>query len=71
MTPLERAVAAIENMTGWDADGEPHIDIVRAVIGAVREPSDAMAEAADDLGPDKTGAQYWPAMIDALLEEGR
>ncbi len=76
MTPLERAARAL-------SDG-PHPseccwEKARAVIEAIREPSEAMVQAYAD-GIDKDACispeAYWirddgfSAMIDALLEEG-
>ncbi|WP_313326250.1 hypothetical protein [Sphingobium yanoikuyae] len=78
MTPLERAVAAIEPMLGWGADGDPPINIVRAVLNAIREPSDKVAIATASKVFDISsaqdeidmGASCWRAGIDAMLEEG-
>lgn len=40
----------------------------RAVIAAMREPAEAMLEAAEDkVWPDKTALAAWAAMIDAAL----
>lgn len=57
------------------------IDQARAVIAAIREPSEAMGEAANavevegadlhDFVADRVAAPVWSAMIDALLEEGQ
>lgn len=57
------------------------LDQVRAVLNAIREPSEWMKDAADNLdpmvswfpdepGPRNTPDQHWQAMIDALLAEG-
>lgn len=74
--PVERVVAG----TPWDdlteQEREKRRDDVRAVIAAIREPSEGMedaAEAVDDphaYGYSSAGV-HWPAMIDALLAEGR
>lgn len=41
--------------------------LARAVLQAIREPSEAMALAALDLGPDRDPETYYVAMIDAAL----
>lgn len=67
MTPLERAARALSdgpNPSEWCWEK------ARAVVEALREPSDDMLEAADEAGPDRAGSTYWRAMIDALLVEG-
>ncbi len=93
-TPLERAARALYKQIGSDFDpfneGEDakwpeFIDEARAVIEAIREPSEAMMPAqgvfagfthdADDLEDnryvDADEARYtWHSMIDALLAEG-
>lgn len=86
MTPIERAARVIAELAGggpWERMSEPHresyIDEARAVIAAIREPSEAMVQAYAD-GIDKDACispeAYWirddgfSAMIDALLEEG-
>lgn len=77
MTPIERAVAAIDGMLGWGADGEPPLEIVRAVVAAIREPSEHMVRAGEDVltySPDNIirnqADKVWCGMIDAILEEG-
>lgn len=88
MTPIERAARALcENpsedpdeivfMTDgtWIPRWKAELWRVKAVLQAIREPSEAMAKAgADDL-PGNTNdplwvAQAWTAMIDKALEEG-
>lgn len=88
MTPLERAARALAltficEDQGWAPDEEVpvnyakncwvnHIAQVRAVLTAIREPSDAM------VGPDSkawghAGSEaehVWREAIDAMLEEG-
>ena len=71
-TPLERAArAAIEaetNMRGIDL-GSPlwGLEIARAVLGAVREPNEAMCASGWDY--DLSPQTIWPRMIDAALGE--
>lgn len=43
--------------------------IVRAVIKAMREPTEKMLEAGTDVGPDRAPSEYWYAMIDAIINE--
>jgi len=65
-------------MLGWGADGDPPINIVRAVLNAIREPSDKVAIATASKVFDISsaqdeidmGASCWRAGIDAMLEEG-
>ena len=72
-TPLERAArAAIEaecGMRGIDL-GSPlwGKEIARAVLHAIREPSEAMIANAWDF--DLSPQTIWPRMIDAALGEG-
>lgn len=83
--PLERAIAAVNNTSrvqdiAGDQVGvlgaEPlHVvvnpeEVARAVLQAIREPSEGMIEAGLDLGPDHDPERYFTAMIDAALEEG-
>lgn len=82
MTPIERACRALAELHGRDPD-EPVLltdrrlwqefePQVRAVIAAIREPSDAMAGAWLGSGRESVTAERdWQVMIDALLEEGR
>ena len=84
MTPLERAASALQ--TAWDggeAEGLPPIAfsetearyLARAVLQAIREPSEGMLEAGkEDSGIDGYVNDFWPivpwqAMIDAALSE--
>lgn len=92
MGPIERAVEAAwveaerqsqEQCSGLRVvQGELDMDgVVRAVIAAIREPSEVMVAAGEATGaqagdwmpgfyvaePDAS----WPAMIDKLLEEGQ
>lgn len=83
MTPLERAARDVAAITGthcagcqtehsWDAE-----EIVRAVLLAIREPSEGMksagaenlfGSASENWGDD--ARQVYRAMIDKALEEG-
>lgn len=51
-----------------------YFDQVRAVLEAIREPSEGMLKAAEDvdfIGPgENDAAEEWKAMIDAALSEG-
>jgi hypothetical protein len=76
MTPLERAVDAVENMLGVNDElcATPE-EVARAVIEAIREPSSEMTHAAQgeshvagDCEVDYHG--IWASMIDQLLAEG-
>lgn len=87
MTPLERAARAAAEQHGEDWDRLPDvnpvsngeldkahfIELARAVIVSIREPSEVMVNAAVVRGQasgytDVVGQHH--AMIDALLEEG-
>lgn len=83
-TLIERASHAVVNELlrqdilitpdSTDVAGEMDIEAVaRAVISAIREPSDRMLEAAAgiDVGGrvESGGTEYWQAMIDAALAE--
>ena len=82
-SPLERAAQAVRaEMAVQQPDGSYVIetppydeaffqDIARAVLQAIREPSDAMCEAAE-YPNDYQGFERvtWRAMIDSALEEG-
>lgn len=94
MTPIERAARAICVTFGYDPDkddevglGEPgdvnwnmFEDHARAVLTALREPSEGMKEAGwfrfSCAHPDQADADrgpeisIWQAMIDAALEQG-
>jgi len=90
VTPLERAARALyrQGDTGpygpADEDEQWHqfIDDARAVIEAIREPSEAMTKAGRDSlehdsdgsllgGPEEAAHNTYSRMIDALLEEGQ
>lgn len=76
-TPLERAARAV----GQNLYVEANVEIARAVLMAIREPSDAMVDKGSDIPCDdhvsggviySTAAETkaaWQAMIDAALEE--
>jgi len=78
MTPLERAAAAVERLVGTHCErceaqlaGDP-AEIARAVLTAIREPSDAMKKANFDRwerGDDPDISERWAVMIDAALAE--
>lgn len=91
MTPIERAARALAGEEHDDIAFDPARDPfwrdrvreVRAVLTAIREPSEAMINAADVDGaldatyPDSEGSfatggerLAWQAMIDAALAEG-
>jgi hypothetical protein len=40
-----------------------------AVIKAMREPTEKMQEAGNDVGPDRSPSEYWEAMIDAITND--
>lgn len=72
---IRRAVAALAEADGRDWNiGD--VARVRAVIGAIREPTDVMIDSADALiSPDEGcfpgSAPLWVAMIDAALARPR
>lgn len=88
-TPLERAARALCERDGRDPDEmfgaanaeyplwHLHRDDVRAVLSAIREPSERMLEVGEheyqqtEIGviDDLTSRHTWRAMIDALLAE--
>jgi len=83
MTPLERAGKALQSRTSvrdWDTIGEHErkmfIDDARAVLLAIREPSEGMVEAAFDELPAELPSELiamrrcLTAAIDAALAEG-
>lgn len=93
MTPLERAIAIInntariENIAGDQlgvAEANPlyvvtnPADVARAVLTAIREPSEGMETAGvvegdwnrDNLDLGEEAKKVWAAMIDAALSEG-
>lgn len=81
-SPLERAANAIEHEFVELADPDGPISscgiakrVARAVLEAIREPSEAMLDAGEENGqvPYEPGIfvrEAWQAMIDAALEEG-
>lgn len=90
MTPIERAARAICVTFGYDPDSDDQVglgepgdvnwnmfeDHVRAVLTAIREPSEAMVKAAQQAkfpvyrdGKDHGTIPRWQAMIDAMLAE--
>lgn len=81
MTPLERAARAICEAEGLDpnarnplghANWTSYISAARAVLLAIREPSDAMREQGYyEIAYGENGAKaIWQRMIDVALEEG-
>jgi len=98
MTPIERACIAVIDSLREQGDlmadcGDPEwaqVDgafrvepVVRAVLKAIREPSEAMHKAADDRAhsmwwfrdaaagdPERQMEGAWHRMIDAALQEG-
>lgn len=67
MTPIERAVDAVDNYIG---DMQASREIVEDVLQALREPSDVMVEAGRWPGIADGPIACWQAMIDAALGEG-
>ena len=80
MTPIERAARAIsavgdhrdgslllEEFCGYGEDAD-FVLIARAVLQAIREPSDGMERMGDLQWGDAIAV--WQAMIDKALEEG-
>ncbi|MEJ5979495.1 hypothetical protein WG901_22770 [Novosphingobium sp. PS1R-30] len=83
MTPLELAARSLCNNEGHDPDrvglsnnGDhywtTYVGKARAVLEALREPSEAMLEAVyrEMRFDDGTALKAWQRMIDAALEEG-
>lgn len=79
MTPLERAARAIYKLgdngpytlAEEDEQWHHHVDTARAVLEAIREPSEGMVDAAQVAhGPEATYRTAWRGMIDAALAEG-
>ena len=62
---IERVAVAIIEAAEKGARGKPR-EIARAAIEAMREPTEAMIDAAD---PFELPREIWPAMIDAALSE--
>lgn len=78
MTPLERAARALHAELGLDwpyvYDDAAMKEVVRAVLTAIREPSEEwMNEAmkSDQIIAWRDYREFWQAMIDAALAEGR
>lgn len=77
-SPLERACVALCEQDGHPPyatmDGNPlwqdYLPEVRAVLEAIREPSEGMAEEAFRNGACGGHLDCWHAMIDAALKEG-
>lgn len=84
MTPLERAARAIYKfgdngpytLAEEDEQWHHHVDYARAVLWAIREPSEATIEAGGSRlfagskeKADALATETWQAMIDAALEE--
>lgn len=74
MTTLERATAAVMKAMGDGPGSRDYLRataIARAVLQAIREPSEAMVDAAAEWSPlGSVAREVFPAMIDAALEEG-
>lgn len=85
MTPLERAARALHRLSvrqralasheaDWDNMSQRNRDLyveqARAVLQAIREPSDKMVRDGERLLPLKWGRAIWQRMIVAALEEG-
>lgn len=87
MTPLERAARAVREQIAFEQDeddGDRFMvegglrgheffnEIARALIEAIREPSEAMIKAAwSEASEGGDPPEIYAAMIDALLKEGR
>lgn len=74
MTPLERAAQAIHDTLPCNSGEDPPdvdllVPVVRAVLTAIREPSEAMDRAAAECESSYVG-DVFAAMIDAALAEG-
>lgn len=75
--PLERAARALCTAQGLPEntkfEGRPmwesFVPLARAMLEAIREPSDAMVAAADSLPCSLGTVDHWQAMIDAALAE--
>lgn len=73
LNPNDKGTARSEPLPWEDLgqdDRDAYIADARAVIEAIREPSEAMLHRADgvEIAPWSSG---WTAMINALLEEGQ
>jgi hypothetical protein len=75
MTPIERAASALSE-AGGAANWEHALEYARAVLRAVREPSDIMrlvggyTQKYGETEEERYAYAIWQAMIDAALEEG-
>lgn len=83
MTPIERAARAIHNfrqsrgfggLATWESEPHEihtlHLDTARAVLEALREPSDFMLDAGGNYVETRLDTrENWQAMIDAALGE--
>lgn len=67
MTPIERAVEAVDNYIG---DLGASREIVTDVLQALREPSEAMVIDGQQYANGSSVRAIWQAMIDAALGEG-
>jgi hypothetical protein len=75
MQRAARALVLKESGTDSFDDLAPELqeqatESVKAVVEALREPSEAMALAARDNVTLQDPASVWPAMIDAAMDEG-
>jgi len=65
------ALFAADGGTDWDSvhakARAPWIRMAEVAIAAMREPTQVMLKAANDVGIDQGPRDYWPAMIDAAL----
>jgi hypothetical protein len=73
MSPMQRAERAVldtifpvEELSGWTIDNPR--DVARAVLQAIREPSEGMIGAASRI-PHARDSEIYQAMIDAALSE--
>lgn len=64
MTPIERAAKALRDLT---VSGEEANRYARAVLQAIREPSEGMRDAALAMKNADNVDDTWQAMIDAAL----
>jgi hypothetical protein len=92
MTPIERAARALWEANGQpmkaqsaapsmqipesEPDWQRFVPQVRAVIAAIREPSEGMDDAGTEAGElfmtsGCHATRCWQAMIDQMLEEGK
>lgn len=73
MTMIQRAAMALANAdNGAPTTWRMYVDDVRAVIAAMRDPTEAMLSAGSsgsNCGENPDPDDVWRAMIDAALEE--